>query len=66
MANFFGFSSDKMNVYLLLIDSSGSMAEDEENVIKGLKLYQESFEGFSETNSIVVSVSRFNHHLFFK
>ena len=64
MANFFGFSSDKMNVYLLLIDSSGSMAEDEENVIKGLKLYQESFEGFSETNSIVVSVSRFNHHLF--
>lgn len=63
MANFFDFSSDKMNVYLLLLDSSGSMEDDEKKMRKGVKLYSQSFEDFSEKNSIVVSVSSFNHDL---
>lgn len=63
MANFFDFSSDRMSIFLLLIDSSGSMEDDEKNVKKGLKMYQESFEGFSEANSIAISVCRFNEEL---
>lgn len=60
MANFYDFSSDNINVFLLLIDSSSSMKDDEYNVRKGMQLYQKSFENFPEINSIAVSVSKFN------
>lgn len=64
MGNFFNFSSDNMNIFLLLLDSSGSMDGDEENVKKGLKQFQKSFEGFSESNSIAISVCKFNGELY--
>lgn len=60
MANFYDFSSDNINIFLLLIDNSLSMEDDEENVKKGLKLYQKSFKNFPEANSISVSISKFN------
>lgn len=60
MANFYDFSSDNINIFLLLIDNSSSMEYDENNVRKGMKLYQKSFENFPEANSIAVSVSKFN------
>lgn len=60
MANFYDFSSDNINIFLLLIDNSGSMGNDEDNVRKGMKLYQKSFDNFPEANSIAVSVSMFN------
>lgn len=60
MANFYDFSSDKINIYLLLLDASGSMRDDANNVCKGLQLFKESFNDFYLANSIVVSVCRFN------
>lgn len=60
MANFYDFSSDKIDIYMFLVDKSGSMSPDTENVKKGLEGYKESFESFPDVNSISVSVSQFN------
>lgn len=59
MANKYNFSSDKIFIYLLLIDKSGSMSGSSEEVINGLKSYKKDFEGFPEANSIAVSISKF-------
>ena len=63
MAHVYDFSSDKIDIFELLIDSSGSMEDEEMNVKKGLNAYRKSFENFPEANSIAVSVSRFNGEL---
>lgn len=60
MANYFDFSSDRINVYGFVIDKSGSMENDVKNVKIGLKEYKNSFENFPELNSIVVSISKFS------
>ena len=59
MSHFYDFPSDKMDVFELNLDSSGSMEDDTQNVIKGLEMYKKSFEGFPEANSIVVAISKF-------
>jgi len=59
MSNFMDFSTDKVDAFLMLIDKSGSMRDDESSVREGLRMYQKSFENFSEVNSIAVSVCRF-------
>lgn len=64
MSNFFDFSSTKINIFLILLDSSGSMSGDRENVRKGLQLFKESFEGFYLANSIVVSVCSFDNNFY--
>lgn len=64
MANFFDFSSDKIDIFAMLIDSSGSMENDEKNVKRGLELYKKSFEDFPEANSIAVSVSMFDENFY--
>lgn len=64
MANFYDFSSDRINAYVLLLDSSGSMGDDVYNCRKGLTLFKESFETFYLKNSIVVSVCRFNREFY--
>ena len=56
------FSTDKVDAFLMLIDKSGSMNDDENNVKEGLRMYQKSFENFSEVNSIAVSISRFDNY----
>lgn len=53
------FSSDKINIFIFILDSSGSMEYNASDVIEGLKMYQESFKDFPESNSIAVSVSKF-------
>lgn len=63
MAQFFDFSSDKIDIFMFLIDNSKSMRSDTMNVIKGLEGYKESFENFPNANSIAVSVSTFNTNL---
>lgn len=62
--SYYGFSSDKIDIFFFLIDKSGSMDGDESNVIRGLKEYQKSFENFPEANSIAVSVSKFSGSFF--
>lgn len=64
MANFYDFSSDKIDTYMFLVDGSSSMAGDTKNVEKGLKGYKESFESFPDVNSISVSVSQFNGEVY--
>lgn len=60
MANFMDFSSDRANIFLMLIDESGSMEDDEIKVREGIKMYRKSFENFSEANSIAVSICKFD------
>lgn len=64
MSNFMDFSTDKVDVFLMLIDKSGSMERDESNVRAGLRMYQKSFENFSEANSIAVSICRFGNDFY--
>lgn len=65
MANFYDFSSDKINIFLILLDSSNSMSGDSNNVSNGLKAFKESFNDFYLANSIAVSVCRFNRDFFY-
>lgn len=60
MSNYFNFSSDRIDIFLILLDGSSSMEDDESNVRKGLTLFKESFNGFYLANSIVVSVCSFD------
>ena len=60
MANFYDFSSDNINIIIFIIDKSGSMENDEDNVREGLSAYKKSFENFPEANSIAISVCKFN------
>lgn len=60
MANIYKFSSDKINIFEILIDRSGSMQSDEANVRTGLMQYKQSFEDFPEANSIAVAISKFS------
>ena len=53
------FSTDKVDAFLMLLDDSGSMNDDAQNVRDGLNMYKKSFENFSEVNSIAVSICRF-------
>lgn len=64
MANVYDFSSDKVDIYFMLIDSSGSMADDKGNVKEGLKSYKKSFESCPEANSIAVSISQFSNNFY--
>lgn len=64
MANFFDFSSDKIDIFGMLIDKSGSMCDDRMNVIEGFKLFRKSFKNFPEANSIAVSVSMFSDEFY--
>ncbi len=64
MANVFDFSSDKIDIYLFLVDSSSSMQSDSDKVREGLKLYKKSFENFPESNSIAVSLCRFDNSIY--
>lgn len=59
MSNFMDFSTDKVDAFLMLLDDSGSMEDDEANMRAGLAEFKESFENFSEVNSIAVSICRF-------
>ena len=63
MSNFMNFSSDKVDVFFMLVDTSGSMSGTESDMRSGLQMYKESFENFAGANSIVVSVSEFSSDL---
>lgn len=64
MANVYDFSSDKIDIFIMVLDSSTSMEDDASNVKKGLELFKKSFENFPESNSIAISVSRFNYYFY--
>ncbi len=60
MADLYTFPTDKINIFLLIIDRSGSMEKHEWAVRKGLRLFKKNFENFPEENSLAVSVSKFS------
>lgn len=64
MANIYEFSSDKIDIFAMNIDKSGSMGESASDVRRGLEMYKESFEGFPEANSIAVSLSTFSDNFY--
>lgn len=63
MSDFMNFSSDRPNVFLLLLDSSGSMSDERSSMMRGLEMYRKSFQNFPEVNSIAVSVCRFSSNI---
>lgn len=65
MANVYDFSTDKINIFFMLVDRSGSMSNDESSMREGIRLYRESFENFPEANSIAVSICQFEEALHF-
>lgn len=64
MSNVTKFSSDQVYVYMLVIDESGSMDGDERNVRAGIQNLKESLQGFPESNSIVISICKFNEYFY--
>lgn len=63
MGNVTKFSSDQVYIYMILIDASGSMDQDERNVRDGIQNLKESLQGFPESSSIAISISEFNSYL---
>lgn len=63
MRDFMDFSSDNVDLFMMLVDHSGSMQGTESDMKKGLNMYKESFKNFPGSNSIVVSVSKFSNDL---
>lgn len=63
MGNFFDFSSDQINVFMMAVDESGSMRDHVEEMKRGEAAYKKSFEGFPEANSIAISKSHFSTDL---
>lgn len=61
MANEYKFSSDNVNVFLMVIDASNSMSNDVENIRKGLEGYKLEFENFEGSDSIAVGISTFSN-----
>lgn len=64
MSNFMDFSSDSVNAFELMVDSSGSMDHSVRNVNEGLGLYRRSFQNFPGAGSVVVSSSRFDDDVY--
>lgn len=60
LRNYYDFATDKINVFMMLLDTSGSMSGDEDNMREGVRTYHKSFENFPERNSIAVSVCKFD------
>ena len=60
MNNYTDFSSDKININLILLDESSSMNDDTENVISGMLKFKHKFDNFPESSSIVISMCRFS------
>lgn len=60
MKDVYDFSSDNVNVFLMVIDSSGSMLSSKDDVKKGIRDYKKSFENFEESGSIAVAISYFS------
>lgn len=64
MSNFLNFSSTKISIFMILVDSSSSMSGDRENVRLGLNNFRGSFDGFYLANSIAVNISRFDDEFY--
>lgn len=64
MANFFKITSDRPNFFIILVDSSGSMASDTRSVEEGLKVFKESFNNFEFASSVIVSVCLFDTNFY--
>lgn len=59
--DFMDFRGDRANVFLIIIDGSGSMHNSRYDVINGMKAYKESFmNDFSDPETVAVSVSVFS------
>lgn len=64
MSNFMDFSTDKVDVFIMVFDKSGSMCDDKRSVREGFEMYQKSFENFPEANSIAVSICQFDQNFY--
>ena len=60
----YNFSSDNVNIFKFNIDSSGSMGEygKDRDVRAGLEMYKKSFMDFPESDSIAISLSKFDSY----
>lgn len=60
------FDTDRINIFSINPDASGSMLCNTEKMKEGLELYKRSFKNFSEANSMSVSLNMFNGEYHFR
>lgn len=63
MNNIYEFSTDKVNVFSLVLDCSGSMSGEIDSMRDGLRMFKNSFKNFSEASSMSVSVNKFTEYV---
>lgn len=63
MNDIYEFSTDKVNVFSLVLDCSGSMGSEIDAMKDGLRMFKNSFNNFSEASSMSVSVNRFTGYV---
>ncbi len=56
----YNFVTDRINIFSINPDSSGSMLVHSQKMKEGLELYKKSFENFSEKNSMAVAINMFD------
>lgn len=69
MSDLYEFSTDRINIFSLVVDSSSSMAENTSAMRNGLEMYKESFKNFPEVDSMSVAVNMFDtkyHESYFR
>lgn len=59
MNDIYEFSTDKVNVFSLVLDCSGSMDSEADAMRDGLQMFKNSFKNFSEASSMSVAVNKF-------
>ncbi len=63
MANFMDFSTSQPYVYELVVDTSGSMGPEVDDMRRGLIKYKKDFESFPQKGSIAIAVSKFSNDI---
>lgn len=62
----FKFGTDRINIFSINADSSGSMSPYSSDMRAGLKAYRDSFKNFSEANSMAVALNTFDSKYYTK
>lgn len=60
MGNLYEFSTDRINIFSLVVDSSSSMGPHTSDMRRGLRMYKDSFKNFPEAESMAISVNLFD------
>lgn len=61
MNHYFGFTSDRSNIFFMGLDVSGSMDGCQKDMKRGLEAYKRQFGSFSEASSVAIAKCTFGN-----